>query len=192
MKRRWRQLFGLTVLLLLAVPFFPSVYWHVQGWAHAQAFFQARPTCYWARGVAKCEMVDSFLSGDVYFFPRKPTATQQLLTRLFGISFPTEDAVRWLHDPNAVPVLIELLAHEDLTVQLFAIQTLGHLGPQATSAAEQLRKARATTSEYLAFREAGIALWCIDRTISAEVNEDRRDGDRLFERYKANLGFGSR
>ena len=192
MNRRWRLLLGLALPLFLAGSFFPAMYWHVQGWARGEAFFQSRPTCYWAREAARCEMVDAWTSGDLDFFDREPTAAEQLLKKRFGISLRTEGAVGRLHDPEAVPVLIELLASEDLPVQLFAIPTLGHLESKASAATEALRRVRATTSDYLAFREAGIALWCIDRTIAEEAAKDRPGGDQLFERYKRNLGFRSR
>jgi hypothetical protein len=49
MKRRWRLWLGLAVVLVLAGGLaHPSVHWRLIGWLKGEAFYQGRPTSWWA------------------------------------------------------------------------------------------------------------------------------------------------
>ena len=190
-KRRSCCYFVLASILFVGVFLLPIAYWRVIGWSRGEAFYQGRPTSYWASEVAQFQMVDSFLSGDLYFFPPETTPTQECLEKYLGVRFRRTTVTLLLHDQEAVPILTELLAWQDLRIRLIAIQTLGHLGPDASHALKELREVRRTTDDYLVFREAGIALWYIDRAVATEADQDRRDQAELLMRYRASHGFRS-
>jgi hypothetical protein len=190
MKRRRRVWLAWAVLLVVAAAFVhPAVRWGVIGWARGEAFYQGRPTSYWVREVRRLDMLDMWTSGILYFFPPERTKTEQWLERHTGIQLSGgRSASLPLDDPAAVPVLLELLKSEDFQVRLFAIQALGHIGPDARPAWDGLRETSRTTQEYLVYREAGIALYFIDPQAAKDVEHDRPDADQLWERYKATLG----
>jgi hypothetical protein len=190
MKRRKLIWLGLaTVVTIAGVALLPSVHWRLIGWARSEAFFEGRPTSYWKRDVRQWQMIDSFLSGDLYFFPpEEPTPFEGFLEKYFGVRHRKNGPVHPLDDAGAasVPVLVELLSCEEKNVRLFAIQSLGHIGPGARAALGPIRQIRQTTEEYLVYRETGLALCYIDRTVPLGA---RPDEDQLWERYRANLGF---
>jgi len=48
MKRRWRLLIGLALLLLVGGALLhPDVHWWLLGWYRGEAFYQGRPSSYW-------------------------------------------------------------------------------------------------------------------------------------------------
>lgn len=52
MKRRWQILIGMALLALVgAAVLNPAIRWRVIGWARSEAFYQGRPTSYWAREI---------------------------------------------------------------------------------------------------------------------------------------------
>jgi hypothetical protein len=182
-----------TVVTIAGVALLPSVHWRLIGWARNEAFFQGRPTSYWKRDVRQWQMVDSWLSGDLYFFPPDfdapvPTPAEEFLVKCLGVRHQKNGPVHPLDDAGSagVPVLVELLSCEEKNVRLFAIQSLGHIGPGARAALGPIRQIRQTTEDYLVYRETGLALSYIDGTVPLGT---RPDENQLWERYRANLGF---
>jgi hypothetical protein len=186
MKRRWRLWLGLALLLIVGASLLqPAVYWRIIGRARGEAFYQGMPTSYWKNELRRFEMMDFFLSGDLYFRPRPPTSTERWLRKHLGIHFAKNPfASGCCEDPAVLPVLMELLGCEDPQVQLIAIQSLAAIGPEARPAGEKLCEVARTTPEYLVYREAGRALWSIDPAASKERGEIRPDSEELWQRYQ--------
>jgi hypothetical protein len=188
MKRRWRLGLGLALLLTAGISLIlPAVRWPLIGWVRGEAFYQGRPTSYWEKEIQHYEMHDCYISGDLYFFPREPTAAEQWLKKNLGIYFGSDqDGPRpvIVFDSAAIPMLVELLDREDLKVRLFAIQSLGLIGPQASAVWATLMEMSRTTQEYLVYREALIALQYIDPKRPREGELRRPDEGRLIQAYR--------
>jgi hypothetical protein len=188
-KPRRKTWFAVALLLIITASL-PPVRWRVIGWARGESFFQDRPTSYWAKELAQCDMMDDFVAGDLYFFPREPTALEQWLHEKIAVKLASDwNSQQALQDPDALPVLTELLADQDLQVQLAAAQALGYMGPAGKPAWSKLQEIQAATQEYLVWREAGRAMAHIDGAATTK-KPDRPDRERLWQRYRNRLHPG--
>ena len=96
--------------------------------ARGEDFYHGRPTSYWKRLVRQAVMIDSFLSGDLYFFEPKPGDVEKWLNEHLGLPKKQVEYFGPLwNDPAVLPLLQEMLSSEEMKLQLFAIQTLGCL-----------------------------------------------------------------
>jgi hypothetical protein len=182
-RKRWLVA---ALLLLAGALLLPPVHWRLIGWARGEAFYQGRPTSYWEREIRQYVMIDSFVSGDLYFDYPEPTAVEEWLEKHLGVRPRVQGNPTLGFSKNgsaAAPVLMELLACKRLKVRLFAVQRLGCVGPEAAPACPALRELAQTTREYLVYREARIALGIIDPATRGE-DLKRSDEDKLWARYR--------
>jgi hypothetical protein len=163
MRRRRRSILALfTVAALLAVP---AVHWRLIGWVRGEAFYQGRPTSYWARELRSFRSFPVGCSFETGAFPRplkdivrsnsqpglflRPKGIWSwILVRLdFPFPFPceiTSESAEDLFphdDATAVPVLTELLDNPDTNVTWFAAWRLKGYGAEAIAAIPALRRA---------------------------------------------------
>jgi HEAT repeat protein len=122
-----------------------SILW---GILHGESFYQGKPTNYWGRLIEQQEPALLAL-----FFPRpdfpwnwidqlqRPLRRKQLAE--------SDKLLRPLlaGDPAAVPVLIELLDHEDETVRVTAAKGLRAVGPAAKDATRALARGLTDTED---------------------------------------------
>lgn len=135
MKRRWRLWLGLTLVLFLGSSLLhPAVHWRLIGWARGEAFYQGRPTSWWARECRQWELrlVPSSDGGTLSIIEpdwvRHPTWLEQKL----GLGGHTaEEIPLLLGEPTAVPVLIQLAGYDDGKVLRFALFGLGKVEKEA-------------------------------------------------------------
>jgi hypothetical protein len=112
--RRWLR-FGLgllTIAVILAVCLHPAIYWPALGWWRGEAFYQERPTSFWAEQLKEFDT---------------PTGLRSLLLgTTIRPYLTTEPPVEQLRSgqPNAVAVLVELLQHPDPAVRYQALTSL--------------------------------------------------------------------
>src|SRR5262245_56392915 len=116
MKRRRRLLVCLALLLVaVASLLHPAVHWRVIGWYRSEAFYQNRPTSWWA---AECqqweyrkmvEVVGSCIGFSKWC--RQPTWLERL-----GLATPPDMMPLLNGDPAAFAVLNELAATDDQQV----------------------------------------------------------------------------
>lgn len=130
MTRRWRLLVSLALLLLVgSVLALPAVHWRLIGWVKSEAFYDGRPTCWWAREVQ--EHLDSMsvtfhtLQATLPREPRGPSADSFL--RLFMHASNWGNVRRLRNDPAGLPVLTALTAHQDIQVRHFAAHGIRNL-----------------------------------------------------------------
>jgi hypothetical protein len=139
MKRRWRLLLGLALLLLVGGSFLhPAVRWRVIGWVKGEAFCQGRPTTYWSRETDNLSLRGitahgPFLCPHVsYMWERSPSRMEQYLAVLTGNSCWEFELLK--PERAALPVLIELLHDPTPKVRQIAAQGLQDLGSEAKPA----------------------------------------------------------
>jgi hypothetical protein len=143
MRRRWRFLLMLVMLLLVTGSFLlPAVHWRVIGWIKGEAFYEGRPTSYWAHEMQQwgppCYAVSTMggaitYRSDPFWFPQ-PSWWDQLREQLGGpppVAISSQPLLVDARDPTAIPVLIELLEHPDNDIRLIAVYALGQIGPDA-------------------------------------------------------------
>lgn len=126
MKRRWRLLTGLGLLLFVGASLLhPAVHWRLIGWARAESFYNGRPTSWWAgRFVAY---------HDRYLDPTGNTGhwTEYLRGQLIGPPQGSEaDFLGLVPEETALPLLRELLGHENPVVRLLAAALLAQQAPR--------------------------------------------------------------
>lgn len=117
--------------VLLAMP---SCRYGVLGLVRGESFYQGRPTSYW-RGVVKDWTVPRPCS------PQGPPPTTLLhKVRAFLVEPFAEKVVipPGEDQPDALPVLIELLSDEDAAVRSYAVTTIEGIGPSAKAAVPRL------------------------------------------------------
>jgi hypothetical protein len=142
MRRRWRLLFGLALVLLVGASLLhPAIHWRLIGWAKGEAFYEGRPTTYWRR------QIQSYSDGLQNLFP--PSHPSQLGN--FRAVRQRDWLDRWddylrggrlevpaiLIESNAaaIPVLVELTRDNDLIVALSALGVLRRIDPEAAAKA---------------------------------------------------------
>ncbi len=132
---------ALVALLALTVAS-PGVYWRLAGWVRGEAFYDGRPTSYWARQVedyADVGRADYARTVLIYWRrpdERLPKPVRALRDRFFGRPpRPLQDA-----GPSAAPVLAELLGHPDPKVRYCAAVLLPDCGPAGRMAVPALRR----------------------------------------------------
>jgi len=131
MKKRW-PIAVVLILLLAALVVWLEPTRVVWGTLRGEAFYQGRPTSYWARAVERWhDACERCLFGSAY-----TSLADQALT-LVGLDDPMPPRPAVLeHDPACVPVLVELLDSERPAVRYFAVEHLGALecwGPEVTA-----------------------------------------------------------
>ena len=126
MWKRRRVWLGLGAsLALTAVTFFvPAVHWRLIGWYKGEALYRDRPTGYWGKTLGWLALPDGTT---VDYFNE------------FGAAV---DAQREMEgDPEAVPVLTELLRSTNPRMREVAVTLLRSIGPPAKSAVPELLRA---------------------------------------------------
>src|SRR5208283_1878452 len=118
MKAAWRFIFFwryllLASLLAVAIPvvYHPDVHWRLIGWWQGEAFYQGRPTSWWATEVSEyeysCKEIDWHCWIRIWSRTEQPVFTDRLKAVLLGR--PALQRIRILPlvvgDPNALPVL---------------------------------------------------------------------------------------
>jgi hypothetical protein len=125
---RRRLLYLCLTLLLVALLVLPAVHWRVIGWVNGEAFYQGRPTSWWARELQRIDWL-SLLSSQAPPDP-KPAWVPEVARPLWddpmlgvGLLDP--------HPPHeAVPVLLGLLQHDDDKVRRVAAEVLRQIDPE--------------------------------------------------------------
>jgi hypothetical protein len=154
MHRRRRIILALlAVAALLAVP---AVHWRLIGWVRGEAFYQGRPTSYWAGEIRSfhCVLITGYGENDLgrpRSFPRRPIVSplvrrkQRVVDRALTCLGITPNIVNvnssyWDEEipfPNAdggaIPVLAQLLKDADNHVRWFAAWRLQDYGPEAAA-----------------------------------------------------------
>jgi hypothetical protein len=149
MKRRWRLLTVLGVLVLAAACLLhPAVRWRLIGWARGEAFYDGRPTSCWKQEIetayVEADLADGRPSMSIWL--ETPTLLEKWLAYWRGYDPVLKMfSAMPINDPTGLPVLIALLDDESVQVRRFAAHALRRLGPQATPAAAAL--VRATQDE---------------------------------------------
>jgi hypothetical protein len=70
-RRRWRLLLTLTVLLLLGgLVMMPSVRWPVYGWLRGEAFYQGMPSSWWEQEIQECYTPAPYYSRHLFSTPQ--------------------------------------------------------------------------------------------------------------------------
>jgi len=127
MKRRWRLLVCLGLLLAaVGTVLHPAVHWRLVGWAKGEAFYQGRPTSWWA---------DSILAVPRDTPPSKSSLGSRWL--LDWLSGPPPRygqelelvLVAMVRDRDNLPLLLQLHAHEASFVRFVAVTLLGEMDP---------------------------------------------------------------
>src|SRR5262245_16011279 len=113
LKRRWRLLLGLALLILVGgALLLPAVHWRVIGWVRGEAFYHGRPSSYW--------------SGEIlaWWKDQAPATAQFSWSSLRDALTP---ARQWEYapfqesertDPAALPILVDLVKDPDYRVRL--------------------------------------------------------------------------
>lgn len=133
--KTWKRICRLVLacMAVLAIFSLPPVYWRVIGWVKGEAFFQGRPTSYWAARVK-----DSW--EEIGFdYPRKRSWPVYLKGAVgLEVYNPGANAEVAKGDPDAIPVLCELAGDSDPRVVTSAASGLGKSsrGEDATALAK--------------------------------------------------------
>lgn len=135
MRRRWRLLTGLALLLVGVVLSFPAVHWRLIGWARGEAFYDGRPSSWWREPVRRYPLDPSEAVEEVY---------EKILAEEFGDGSIWEKWTGPRHpptyrpllagDPSAIRVLTELLNDSDERVRTTARQMLDRIAAEAGKA----------------------------------------------------------
>jgi hypothetical protein len=125
-KRRWIR-WSLILLILAAFAVWLEPTRVVWGWLRGEAFYQGRPTSYWARQIEPWDSCCAvgFRGGIwrwsvVYEYVPKVSALHRWLSKYVSLPRPTWPAVLD-SDAESAPVLHELLAHPTALVEKWAI-----------------------------------------------------------------------
>jgi hypothetical protein len=150
--RRRTVLFSAPLLLAGGVLSLPAVHWRLIGWWQGEAFYQDRPSSWWAREIQQSYSWSPQVGPSVADVsgPRFPIAWHRRRTFSPGESIRRQftgpptlnsliDALMAAPpladgDEAALPVLLELLRQEDPKVRLLAACGLAALGRRATPA----------------------------------------------------------
>jgi hypothetical protein len=145
--RRRRFVLGLIAAAMFWVIFaVPAVLWPLVGWWRGEAFYDRRPRSYWAADIQSLFAFPFTRTDNVpsVLWTRPASLIPEKLQLWLGMTpqyQPVPEANRLPPDPRAIPVLIELLAYSDnLQTRLYAVQTLGQIGPEARTALSAIRQ----------------------------------------------------
>jgi hypothetical protein len=145
MKRRWRLLLMLVLLLLVAGSFLlPAVHWRVIGWVKGEAFYEGRPTSYWSGEAKRWEWKRAWGTGTLQpaeGWDRRSSPSEEFLEAVTGNRswFVSAKLVLVEPEPAALSVLIELLHDPSPQVRLIAVRGLGYLSQEAKPAIPALQ-----------------------------------------------------
>lgn len=109
----------------------------VLGFLRGERFYQGMPTSYWSKRIREGPF--PYSSGEIVQVDYRtwvPATSVDELKSWLGLQhtvaafqYPLRE-----NDPEAIPVLIELLKDPSSTVRMYAAETLGAFGPRAVSA----------------------------------------------------------
>jgi hypothetical protein len=193
-KRRKRTLWALAVVAFLGALALPGVHWRLTGWVKGEPFYQGRPATYWRDAVARCEVYEVCITGDIVFpvdeprgpkmhFGRKPNVMERSAQFLENVrdgwwGWYDFDVPPFPHNPGAeaIPVLTVLLADPEPKVRYFAADLLWRykreeLGP-AFPALRRLRSDGAPVSATQSVKDA------VRRSLRTIDPDDLKDADR--------------
>jgi hypothetical protein len=158
--RRRTVLLSVGLVLLIGGTFsLPAVHWRAMGWWRGEAFYQDRPSSWWAREIQQSYSWSPQVGPSVADSsgPRFPISWHRRRTISLGENIrqqftgpPTLNSLidALMAEPpltdgdeTALPVLLELLRQEDPKVRLLAACGLAALGRRATPAVADLRVA---------------------------------------------------
>jgi len=143
-RRHWAGGVCLAVSLLTAAWFEPT--YCIRGWLRGEAFYQGRPTSYWAREILHWQpcVSGSTTHGAFTFHSTYYTRRQDIpaiLTRFVPASFlgPSDWPPLFDGDAAGLPVLKELLEHPDPHVSLWAKEGIERIqtGPSGPMISEK-------------------------------------------------------
>jgi hypothetical protein len=145
--RRKLVLPGLTAAALAVVPSLPAVHWSLIGWWRGEAFYDGRPTSYYAaraRGVIFAVQLSPF-GGWTSEYTYRPGPVERLALRAGLQRFVGPPERSLPTDPAAVPMLVESLdrSRAEPRVRLQAVNALGQVRPAPSEALPALRRAAA-------------------------------------------------
>ena len=168
MKRRWRLLVCLALLLLVGASLLhPAVHWRLIGWARGEAFYRNRPTSWWAGHIRHTYVVvPSVSTGLEDLEQRTPTdwlamksqSTLALVGEWLGRPPPAFD----IHPPlvggdaACLPILLDLVKHRDPEVRWVAVSGLA--GQPRTEAVHRALGEASLDDDRSVRREAAFAL----------------------------------
>ncbi|OAI48350.1 hypothetical protein AYO44_07185 [Planctomycetaceae bacterium SCGC AG-212-F19] len=116
MKRRWRLLTGLALVLFVgASVLHPAVHWRIIGWAKGEAFYQGRPSSYWRNEIRKTAVYRAVFMDHRFIPDPKPDWAPELFRPLWGESFPDYELCQldMLRQKAGIPVLVDLCSDPD-------------------------------------------------------------------------------
>jgi len=137
LRKRWLCLL-LVLLIGTALLVFPASRWRIIGWLRGESFYQARPTSYWSGELSQWgKQWNGYQEDQDPTYARRATVWDDVAERLSGrvsleLAFGGEELQ--LVNPEAVPVLLELLTDSRVRVRTIAALCLGKIGPEAKSA----------------------------------------------------------
>ncbi len=170
MKRRWTVWLGLSFPVIVGIAFIhPGVRWPAIGWVRGEAFYKSRPTSYWHAELSHYEETCLFGWGQVYVLRREPTKFETWVQRIIRIKGDQNGYLLLERDPQAVPVLLELLKYPDFKSRRAAATSLGYVGSPAKVASPSLVEIAQTTPDYALYKCAWYALI----TIGSDLGETK-------------------
>jgi hypothetical protein len=131
---------GFAVLLAAGVFFGSSLGWKVKGWLASETFYDGMPSSYWRKEAREC---DSFPLAPRHTYGRNMVDDSSLLQAqqlVLGMKEWPDDHPLFRGDPDAVPVLLELLDDDDHQVKMIAAKGLGHIGPESRAGFSRLQR----------------------------------------------------
>jgi hypothetical protein len=170
MKHRCPVWFGLVALLIVVVGLVhPGIYWRAIGWIRGEAFYNGRPTSYWHAQLDQYEEVWAHCWGQIHVLRPKNTKFEILVQSIFGIKLDDRGYALWDGDPQAIPVLLELLKYPDCKSRRVAATGLSNVGPPAENASPLLIEIAQSSPEYPLYKCAFYALLIIGREPGTEI-----------------------
>ena len=174
-----RRLACLVILFvgLTGVCLHPAIYWRAIGWSRGEAFYQGRPTCYWAEQFRNWPIPED--SWTHRFLPQIIASWFEPdgLPNYPGEAFYVNPECRNVVPAEAIPVLVELLGREEGDAPDFALDRLAAAAseenpygiPEAVRAAvpKIVELLHSSSSEHC--RYALMALFVIGRAAEAAV-----------------------
>ncbi|OAI48645.1 hypothetical protein AYO44_06695 [Planctomycetaceae bacterium SCGC AG-212-F19] len=136
MKRHSRLLVVLAVLLVTANVLHPAVHWRLIGWARGEAFYQGRPTSYWADKIEATYQpvwgTGSVIGngGTIWYVETQLSRLDQFLQQWLPGTTPVSVPPALTNGPlldgdfDALPVLLALLRNESAKLRQVAVSGL--------------------------------------------------------------------
>jgi hypothetical protein len=174
---------GLAVFALLGALSLPAVHWRLAGWWRGEPFYRGRPVSWWAGELSTLyALFDATGVGVTIPECYRPDCLLPDLRRRMGWVVPTRqlrpaDVPFAAGNPDALPVLLDLLAHPDSTVRAHAAHGLSQLGPAARDAVPSLRRLRLLWVDYRGrARPPGTRAMVRPQTFPAQFGTARQSG----------------